>query len=133
MSSSALTGAVGASCMAWRECPAIEIRCSVVPGAAPCPSTANLAQRGRKRGNTPAAPACGMISGTAAGRLQPGDRIVRLARNTVAALAPERRCAAWSRSSGASRFRIAFALLGAVGFSFKAILVKLAYPHGVDR
>ena len=35
-------------------------------------------------------------------------------------------------ASGASRFGMAFALLGAVGFSFKAILVKLAYPHGVD-
>ena len=27
---------------------------------------------------------------------------------------------------------LAFAVLGAVGFSFKAILVKLAYRHGVD-
>ncbi|NTV10097.1 MAG: DMT family transporter [Zoogloea sp.] len=27
---------------------------------------------------------------------------------------------------------VAFAVLGAVGFSFKAILVKLAYPYGVD-
>lgn len=35
-------------------------------------------------------------------------------------------------ASAASRFGMAFALLGAVGFSFKAILVKLAYPYGVD-
>lgn len=32
----------------------------------------------------------------------------------------------------AASFGMAFALLGAVGFSFKAILVKLAYPYGVD-
>lgn len=32
----------------------------------------------------------------------------------------------------ARRLGIAFAVLGALGFSFKAILVKLAYRHGVD-
>lgn len=37
------------------------------------------------------------------------------------------RAAARARSLG-----LAFAVLGAVGFSFKAILVKLAYRHGVD-
>ena len=30
------------------------------------------------------------------------------------------------------RLGLLFALLGAVGFSFKAILIKLAYPYGVD-
>ncbi|MEZ5612630.1 MAG: DMT family transporter [Rhodocyclaceae bacterium] len=35
-------------------------------------------------------------------------------------------------SDGGARLGMAFALLGAVGFSFKAILVKLAYPYGVD-
>ncbi|HOB45978.1 MAG TPA: DMT family transporter [Zoogloea sp.] len=31
-----------------------------------------------------------------------------------------------------SRFGFLLAVLGAVGFSFKAILIKLAYPYGVD-
>jgi drug/metabolite transporter (DMT)-like permease len=30
------------------------------------------------------------------------------------------------------RIGLIFAVLGAVGFSFKAILIKLAYPYGVD-
>ena len=30
------------------------------------------------------------------------------------------------------RLGLLFAVLGAVGFSFKAILIKLAYPYGVD-
>ncbi len=34
--------------------------------------------------------------------------------------------------SAGGRVGLAFAVLGAVGFSFKAILVKLAYRHGVD-
>jgi len=36
------------------------------------------------------------------------------------------------RSASAARTGLVFALLGALGFSFKAILVKLAYRHGVD-
>jgi drug/metabolite transporter (DMT)-like permease len=31
-----------------------------------------------------------------------------------------------------NRIGLIFAVLGAVGFSFKAILIKLAYPYGVD-
>ena len=39
--------------------------------------------------------------------------------------------AAMPRLSG-SAIGILFAVLAAIGFSFKAILVKLAYPYGVD-
>ena len=35
-------------------------------------------------------------------------------------------------NSSGHRFGLLFAVLGAVGFSFKAILIKLAYPYGVD-
>ena len=35
-------------------------------------------------------------------------------------------------SQSGNRLGLTFAVLGAVGFSFKAILIKLAYPYGVD-
>ena len=35
-------------------------------------------------------------------------------------------------SAAGHRLGVLFATLGAVGFSFKAILIKLAYPYGVD-
>lgn len=35
-------------------------------------------------------------------------------------------------SHSGNRIGLIFAVLGAVGFSFKAILIKLAYPYGVD-
>lgn len=39
---------------------------------------------------------------------------------------------ATARAGGSMAIGLAFAICGAVGFSFKAILVKLAYRHGVD-
>ncbi|WP_438699687.1 DMT family transporter [Zoogloea sp.] len=35
-------------------------------------------------------------------------------------------------SASAHRMGLIYAVLGAIGFSFKAILIKLAYPYGVD-